>query len=73
MEVWRVRDEPLQPGKRVKLEFELPGRHRLISVDGVVVFDRDATRIGVAGVRFDTLDAEDARSIDEFVRELMAA
>jgi hypothetical protein len=67
MEVWRVRDEPLGQGNPVKLEFELPGCGTLIAAPGVVVFDREDLRTGVAGVRFETLPPEHEREIDDFV------
>ena len=67
MEVWRVRDEPLGQGNPVKLEFELPGCGELIAAPGVVVFDRDDLRTGVAGVRFQPLAPEQERVIDDFV------
>ncbi len=67
MEVWRVRDEPLGQGSPVKLEFELPGCATLIAAPGVVVFDREDLRTGVAGVRFEPLEPEHERVIDEFV------
>jgi hypothetical protein len=68
MEVWRVRDEPLGQGNPVKLEFELPGCGDLIAAQGVVVFDREDLRTGVAGVRFDPLPPAHERFIDAFVR-----
>ena len=68
MEVWRVRDEPLGQGNPVKLEFELPGCESLVAAPGVVVFDREDLRTGIAGVRFDPLAPEHERVIDEFVR-----
>ena len=67
MEVWRVRDEPLGQGSPVKLEFELPGCGELIAAPGVVVFDRDDLRTGVAGVRFAALRPDHERVIDAFV------
>jgi hypothetical protein len=67
MEVWRVRDEPLGQGSPVKLEFELPGCGTLIAAPGVVVFDREDLRTGIAGVRFEPLTPEHERVIDEFV------
>jgi hypothetical protein len=67
MEVWRVRDEPLGEGNPVQLEFALPGSDRLIAAPGVVMFDRDDLRTGVAGVRFAPLPADHERVIDEFV------
>jgi len=67
MEVWRVRDEPLGQGSPVKLEFELPGCGELIAAAGLVVFDRNDLRTGVAGVRFDPLPPEHERVIDDFV------
>jgi hypothetical protein len=68
MEVWRVRDEPLGQGNPVKLEFEVPGCGELIAAPGVVVFDRDDLRTGVAGVRFEPLEPDQERVIDEFVK-----
>jgi hypothetical protein len=67
MEVWRVRDEPLGQGNAVKLEFELPGCETLIAAPGIVVFDREDLRTGVAGVRFEVLPPEHEKVIEDFV------
>jgi type IV pilus assembly protein PilZ len=68
--------KPLPPGTRLNIQFLLPNNSRPLQVQGEVVWVNEKTTKGInpgMGIRFEALEAEAKRQINDLVRALKVA
>jgi len=61
--------EPQHQGRKVGLQFQLPGSAELIYAEGEVVREWAGSKAAGSGVRFTLLSARHRRMIDAFVEQ----
>lgn len=66
-------NKPLPPGTRLDIQFLLPNNSRPVQVEGEVVWVNEKTTKGInpgMGIRFEELEPEAKRQINDLVRAL---